>query len=417
MCHLSPACKRTSCGHLFCAICIKSQKTCPTCRKEFTTTQDQRSERLLKAFKVKCPNSEKGCVWEGDLGDTEDHMKKNCPHQQVSCPNGCGQSMERKLLPAHTQDSCTHRKYKCPYCWEEALYKEITEEHLVTCSLLMLDCPAKCGKHVGRGNMKHHLFKQCPEEYVSCKYAINGCDVLVKRKDKEKHESDDSFHIQMLIRSQAQLLQSFAKCLMAKSLNSANVTFLPLSVRPWLQNTPTCYPVPPWVVKFEEINEIEVFVPYISADQVYSHFGGYKFNLLLYMVDNRVDGVCMEYLEIICQNPHLSFPFKGWIQVTLLNQLEDREHHHLNLWEPFSLIYDMYKVKVMLNKKISDKNSPFVQNDCVFIRIDKITIKCFPISPHCMCTLSDTHMQFTTMYITYVMAISCGLPHNYNVQS
>jgi hypothetical protein len=306
-------------------------------------------------------------------------MEKNCPHQQVSCPNGCGQTIERKSLSAHSQDSCTHRKYKCPYCKEEGLYKEITEEHLVTCPSLVLDCPSKCGKRVARRNIEHHLSMQCPEEYISCKYAVNGCDALVKRRDKEKHESDDSFHVRMLTSSQAQLLQSFAKCLMTKSLDSADVTSLPLSVRPWLQNTPTCYPVPPWVVKFEQISE--GFVSNKLNNHVHSHFGGYKLILLLYKdswVGSNEAHITRAYLEINCQkreNPHLPFPFKGEIQATLLNQLEDREHHHLNLWKTPRLNSDVYEVQAILNRKILDKNCPFVQNDCVFIRIDKITIK------------------------------------------
>ena len=378
----------TSCGHFFCVKCIKSQQTCPTCRKRFTTTRDQRSERLLKAFKVKCPISEKGCAWEGDLEDTEEHMNKNCPHQQVSCPNGCRKTIERKSLPAHSRDSCTHRKYKCPYCWEEGLYKEITKEHLVTCRSLLLDCPAECGRHVERRRMKRHLSMLCPEEYVSCKYAVNGCDVLVKRKDREKHETDDSLHLQMVIKSQAQLLQLVTKCLITKSWDSADATSLPLSSRPWLQNTPTCYPVPPCVVKFEQISLMTLMWP--KTYSVYSHFGGHEFELSIgtYKELGLKSGMNGTHLKMDLQkdpeNPHLSFPFKGEIQVTLLNQMEDRNHHPLELERaslnhPATSFKDKHKSKeydftARLDEIITlDKTCPFVQNDCVFFRVDKIT--------------------------------------------
>jgi hypothetical protein len=378
----------TSCGHFFCAKCIKSQQTCPTCSKEFTTTQDQRSERLLKAFKVKCPNSEKGCEWEGDLGDTEDHMKKNCHYQQVSCPNGCGQSIERKSLLAHSQDSCPHRKYQCPHCKEEGLYKVITKEHLVTCPLFLLDCPAKCGRRVKRYFMKHHLSTQCPEEYVSCKYAANGCDALLKRRDIEKHESDDSLHVQMLIRSQAQLLQLVTKCLVAKSWDSADVTTLPLSSRPWLQNTPTCYPVPPCVVKFERISAV-LSRHMCESHSVHSHFGGYEFQLSILSKYRKLYMHCLNVhsitnLQKVYENPHLSFPFKGEIQVTLLNQMEDKNHHPLKLeratlhcFQAFFLLHRKPNANdfiATLHEIINlHKTCSFVQNDCVFFRVDKIT--------------------------------------------
>lgn len=371
----------TSCGHLFCAKCIKSQQTYPTCRKRFTTTRDQRSERLLKAFKVQCPNSEKGCAWEGDLGDTEDHMKKNCHYQQVSCPNGCGQSIERKSLLAHSQDSCPHRKYQCPHCKEEGLYKVITKEHLVNCSSFLLDCPAKCGRRVKRYFMKHHLSTQCPEEYISCKYAVNGCDALVKRKDRKKHESDDSLHLQVLTQSQTQLLQSFTKCLKDKSWDSADVTALPLSSRPWLQNTPTCYPVPPCVVKFEQISEMEQYNQHRFAGHVYSHVGGYNFQLILCTPEDSILDMIEAYtpdiyLEISCQKkfqkPYLPFPFKAHIQVTLLNQLEDRKHHCIKLE---TISRSSNECKGINRLDVLHEIGSFDHNDCVFFRIDKITIK------------------------------------------
>jgi hypothetical protein len=366
----------------------------------FTTTQDQRSERLLKAFKVKCPNSEKGCVWEGDLGDTEDHIKNNCPHQQVNCPNGCRQTMERKLLPAHKKNSCTHRKYSCPHCWEEGLYKVITEEHLVICPLLMLDCPAKCGQRIKRRFMEFHLSLECSEEYVSCKYVGNGCDTLVKRKDKGKHESDDSFHLQMVIRSQAQLLQSFTKCLIATSLDSADLsplTSLPLSSRPWLQNTPTCYPVPPCIVKFEEISDVRRD----ESQSIYSHFGGYKVQLSIRTLiepentsHKHLGPKINTHLRINLQKgftetPH-SLPFEGEIEVTLLNQLRDENHCPLEIERvipnhppKLSFIganhveYESiaYEFRARLDEIISlHETCSFVQNNCVFFRVDKITI-------------------------------------------
>lgn len=238
--------------------------------------------------------------------------------------------------------------------------------------------------------MQFHLSIQCPEENVLCKYIVNGCDAVVKRRDREKHESDDSLHVQMLIRSQAQLLQLVTKCLMAKSWDSADVTSLPLSSRPWLQNTPTCYPVPPCVVKFEGIRTIR---NKSESYSVYSHFGGYEFKLFIErnareLFGTRDNTYLIMDLQKDSKNPHLSFPFKGMIQVTLLNQMEDGTHRSVELGRVtlcrpstssvYGYCYDVHDFAFRLDLNFITslhKTSPFLPNDCVFFRVDKITNK------------------------------------------
>ena len=185
----------TSCDHLFCRNCIKGQPTCPTCRKRFTTTPDRGSVRIVKVFKVKCPNSVEGCKWQGDLGDAEEHLEEKCQHHKVKCPNGCGEKMKRKTVQLHTRSDCTHRPYKCPHCDHKGVYKDVTTVHYTTCGDFPLSCPAGCGKKIKRRNMESHLSTECPEEYISCKYVMFGCDTAVKRREKETHFSDDTFHL------------------------------------------------------------------------------------------------------------------------------------------------------------------------------------------------------------------------------
>ena len=81
----------TSCQHLFCGNCIKDQHTCPTCCERISgTTPDVGSGRLLKAFKVKCPNTEQGCKWQGHLGDSEEHLRRNVNSKRWSAPTDVG---------------------------------------------------------------------------------------------------------------------------------------------------------------------------------------------------------------------------------------------------------------------------------------------------------------------------------------
>ena len=390
----------TSCSHLFCENCIKGQPTCPTCRKRFTTTPDRGSVRIVKAFKVKCPNSVEGCKWQGDLGDAEEHLEKKCQHQKVKCPNGCGEKMKRKTVQLHTQRDCTHRPYKCPHCDHKGVYKDVTTAHYTTCGDFPLSCPTGCGKKIKRRNMERHLSTKCPEEYISCKYVMFGCDTAVKRREKETHFSDKALHFEKSIEFQLVMAQSLSKCMMTKSWDPADVSSLPLSFRPWLQNTPTCYPRPLWVVKLEEFEEKKRNDEEWFSDPVYSHFGGYKMCLRVY--PNGIGSSKCTYVSVYIylmkgdNDDDLKFPFKGRIVVSLLNQLEDKNHLIREPWSPEDNVPETSSGRVTTGARgpvttgergsgwghsqfipqndlnyNSDKNCQYLKNDCLFFRIDK----------------------------------------------
>ena len=382
----------TSCDHLFCGNCIEGQQTCPTCRKRFTTTPDRGSVRIVKAFKVKCPNSVEGCKWQGDLGDAEEHLEEKCQHQKVECPNGCGEKMKRKTVQLHTQSDCTHRPYKCPHCDHKGVYKDVTTVHYTTCGEFSLSCPTGCGKKIKRRNMESHLSTECPEEYISCKYVMFGCDTAVKRREKGTHFSDDTSHLQRLMESQVPLLQSLSKCMMTKSWDPADMTSLPLSFRPWLQNTPTCYPRPPWVDKLEGFEENKRNEEILYSDPVYSHFGGYKMCLEVHL-NGYGSGKGTHISVYVClmkgdNDDNLKFPFKGRIVVSLLNQLEDKNHLIKEPWRPEVNVSETSSGRVTVGERgigrgygkfiplddlnyNSDKNCQYLKNDCLFFRVEK----------------------------------------------
>lgn len=74
---------RLECSHTFCHSCItswlKSNKSCPHCRKKFTNNvkygRDLIAESIINKLDVKCYNYQ--CPWKGKLEDLEKH-KKNC---------------------------------------------------------------------------------------------------------------------------------------------------------------------------------------------------------------------------------------------------------------------------------------------------------------------------------------------------
>ena len=381
----------TSCDHLFCSDCIRRQPTCPTCSKRFRTTPDRGSVRIMKAFKVKCPNSVEGCKWQGDLGDAEEHLEEKCQHQKVECPNGCGEKIKDKSVQLHTQSDCTHRPYKCPHCDHKGVYKDVTTVHYTTCGDFPLSCHAGCGKKIKRRNMESHLSTECPEEYISCKYVMFGCDTTVKRREKETHFSDDTFHLQKLMESQLAISSSLVSLFQSPTHIRPDVTSLPLSFRPWLQNTPTCYPRPPWVVKLEGFEKNKRNEETWYSDPVHSHFGGYKFCLLVYPNGEGKGTHISVYVHLKKgdNDDNLKFPFKGRIVVILLNQLEDKNHHTKEPWSPKDNVPEDTSGRVTTGKRSigwgyhefiphndlnynSYKKCQYLKNDCLFFRVDKI---------------------------------------------
>ena len=103
--------------------------------------------------------------------------------------------------------------------------------------------------------MESHLSTECPEEYISCKFKMFGCGTAVRRREKESHFSDDTLHLRKSMETQIALFQSLGTLFQSATYTRPDVASLPLSFRPWLQNTPTCYPRPPWVVKLEGFEE------------------------------------------------------------------------------------------------------------------------------------------------------------------
>ena len=125
--------------------------------------------------------------------------------------------------------------------------------------------------------MTQHLAADCPEEFVSCTFAIAGCQQALKRKDLQQHLQDKGRHLDAVLSSYVTL--TFLVRVLVKAINDGNIdnirtNHLPLPFCPWLQNRPTCYPCPLGVLKMEGFQEETNEVWY--SDPVYSHFGGYK---------------------------------------------------------------------------------------------------------------------------------------------
>ena len=380
----------TSCGHLFCQRCVKGQTKCPTCRDELQCMRNQRDERRVKGLKVKCLNWEKGCRWQGDLGDTARHTGTNCQMQTVSCPMGCKEKIARGRLNEHGR-TCPWRAYKCPHCQFAGTFVEVTTTHFTTCGKFPLGCSAGCCSFHSRGEMAIHLIS-CAWELVPCKYATIGCEEVMKRKDLQTHLRDKKdYHLEKAMDMVMQLSMGQSETsttvrMIVTGTAECDTSHLPVPFRRWLQNTPTCYPCPPLIIKMEGFQgkkerDVEWF-----SDPVYSHFGGYKMCL---NVDANGNGPgkgthvsVFAYLMRGDNDDNLKWPFKSTIKVSLLNQLEDRQHHTEEVWSP-----KRSRERVMLGLRSfsgtglpqfisqqhlgykGDKNCQYLKDDTLFFRV------------------------------------------------
>ena len=334
---------QTSCGHLFCGECITGAKTCPVDREQFTSHKDNYNDRRLRNFKVNCPNTGRGCHWQGDLGDADKHTDVNCDFQTVECANeGCDVKVGKGELVDHMHNACPQRKHNCPFCDEEDTYLKVTTTHFTMCEDMPLPCPGGCGRRgLVRRNMAQHPSTECPEELVPCKFAIAGCHQAVKQKDLQQHLLNKDLHLDTVLSSYVALTLLVRD--VVHTVNSGNqqpveASRLPLNFNCWLQNTPTCYPRVPQVFMMEGFQEKKEKDLCWYSDPVYSHFGGYKMCLKV-CANGSGDGKGTHvsayiYLMRGDNDDSLKWPFKGTIKVSLLNQLEDGQHCTREPWSP-----------------------------------------------------------------------------------
>ena len=350
---------QTSCGHLFCKRCVQEVTRCPACREQFTSMPDHFNNRQVRCLRVKCPFMANGCKWVGDLGDVDDHEAVRC-----------------KFLPK-----------PCPYCDFTTTRMEKLQEHLKTCDNHIFRCPNGCGVAPSRRGFNQHL-EECPEQLVQCKFSILGCDAVLPRKSMEHHLASSAEH------STEFLLQHMMKLTdLVSQLCAKNCVWNPLEQKTWLMNKILQKePVPPWVIKMEGFQIKKEKNKDWFSDSVHSHFGGYKMCLWVHANGHHeVKGTHVSvyvYLMRGDNDDNMKWPFKGTIKVSLLNQLEDRQHHTV---EPWSLSHNVPKEcsgRVTEGERGKDcwgfrhfirhqdlfhkvgKNCQYLKDDALFFRVD-----------------------------------------------
>ena len=217
----------TCCGTSFCKECIKEIKArsqpCPTCKEDsFESFPNKGLQRPLYGFAVFCSNKERGCVWEGELGQLDQHINSNpdkekqlvgCAYVSIACLS-CDKLHPRHELEHHQTSFCPKRPFACFMCEEYvSTYEDVVNSHAPVCKCRPVECPNSCGAdNLQHQHLEEHVSSQCPLTYMKCEFSDAGCDAKVYRKDLASHLTDNLVtHMSLLAMENRKLKQQLQK--------------------------------------------------------------------------------------------------------------------------------------------------------------------------------------------------------------
>ena len=401
------------CGHNFCKSCLDDYNkaitiytnVCPVCRsEEFQSFPNKLSDREIRSLHIKCTNKEKGCDWQGELNNINDHLDRDdgCPYEGMICTNGCGLVLERKFITTHVEITCQRRQVNCQYCYIIGERQFIEGKHKKRCPKLPLPCPNKCAEeNIPREDMEDHR-KVCPLEMIQCEYHNVGCEERMMRKQRKKHDEDKmEEHLMMtklkLAKTEDKLQQM--DIMMHRLIDSTGCSSRLIDPTQWASHLnvmatsiATVPQICPVTVKMSQFNKHKKNKSaMICSEPFFSHLKGYMMYLCFYPAgtgDGKGSHVSV-YLYHTA-GPHddeLLWPLRGKFQIVLLNQLSDCDHFTRVLTYGDHVPHDVADRVVEgsrdkswgYNRYISNVNflsatsmCQYLKDDCVFLRVSKL---------------------------------------------
>lgn len=227
----------TPCGHLFCEPCIRhhlqTSLRCPMDQLSLLPSQLRASEftrREIANLSVKCPFSDKGCGWKGNLFQIDAHLMNSAPFVPPSrsfwqrsssvpfqpqikspahfkgpycecisqkCPH-CGTAIRMDEYKTHCEERCTQRPIMCE-CGQSTA-KDALEMHKKTgCLQRMITCTNGCS-NVRQLDLSKHLRESCPLRVQDCPMSevCDACPLLVE-SNVAKHMQDPDSNAKHLV--------------------------------------------------------------------------------------------------------------------------------------------------------------------------------------------------------------------------
>ena len=339
-------------GQTICKSCLDQWQItagnmkCPVCRaEEGGFSQNYHMKREIKSLHIYCTNKEKGCEWQGELNDINNHLGNSdgCRFEEVKCSNECGKMIQRRYLTSHVETECPRCKVNCQYCHDTGKHQFIEGQHKEECPKLPLPCPNKC--EVGsvlREDMEVHR-EECPLEMIQCEYYSVGCKrVKLARKDMEEHDNEKmKEHLMMtnheLTNTKAQLAAALKQMtnLTAALIKSPNSNNDIRSVH--LDSLATLFKfgnqVCPVSIKMPDYGNKKTNAVQWFSDPFYTHNNGYKMCLCVDPAGyDDGEGTHLSVFLFLMKGPYddeLTWPLRGKFEIKLLNQISDNEHHSM----------------------------------------------------------------------------------------
>ena len=387
----------------------RDQKPCPHCKKSLKVVFDLYFKHQVERLKVCCPNKGAGCSWMGEVGCLDRHLKNGsvrgeCQHVAVTCPNLCGQRVQRRDLERHKANDCPKRKFTCTHCAHEGTHQEIIKDHWPVCGRYPLECPNHCGKRsIERQHLPNHLH-ECPLQLIHCEFDYAGCTDKVERQEMQSHvDSSVKAHLQMVARLQEKQIKQQEKQIkqQEKQIKQLEEKVGVLTAEFNLRSTALEVFIPPPVLTLTNFEQYKKNSDKWFSPPFYSHIGGYKMCISVDANGSETGkGTHVSvYLHIMRgeYDDTLKWPFHGEVTVQLLNQRKNAKHHEKPLIQAADCSFDRLKECVARVERMqhygpgwghdtfishgklgysAHKNRQYLMNDCLKFQVNKVVVQC-----------------------------------------
>lgn len=265
----------------------------------------------------------------------------------------------KKDLGHHVKEDCPNRTVACVHCKKTGPCKDIVEHSLSCNGSVTVICP-DCEVKV-YNDINEHIKNECLLATVPCKYKSIGCKRKGKRRDSFAHEQDHELHLGIALNTMVEMKEALSKLqdlsTQQKNQRKAKLVFA--------------------VTEFEARRCTDQKV---TSPSFYTSYGGYRMACRVYANGDgegkgRFVSVRASLLEGKNDND-LKWPFSGSITFTLLNQLEDRNHHSCttSLTTDHNAVVgiDWGKPKFILHSKLyydEAKKTQYLMDDKIYIRV------------------------------------------------
>ena len=234
----------------------------------------------------------------------------------------------------------------------------------------------------------------CPLEMVWCTY---GCNVQFARKDQEEHNKEKMGDHLALTKTELAATKdrvNILEALMFRYVNRGlqdeshdfNTVNSEWSIRLHLASqTASTNPVVPVVIKMKGYNRMKKSKKRWYSDNIYTHNSGYR--LCMYACpagENEGEGTHLSVYLCLMKGIHddkLAWPFKGEVEVSLLNQIGD--NRHISETVSFDDCDDSIVSRVMHDRAKGRGHIMFVSNEtlststpaCQYLKDDCLYLK------------------------------------------